>query len=365
MEVLKLTTTPRTTPADVIFTHNPCPRATAGPAGPTGPADPALRGACSVLARRLAPRRRAGVEIGMLGVLLRLLQDHLRLRVVASCGPLLGQQFRTRGDVSRRSSVVIATGRRHRVGRGEEEVDLAALVELGVQGLLIEQLRGLGLDEHLHLAVIDEGITGDRLGDERELEPLVAGRDAQPSALGGLGRQGAEVAGRDAQPSALGGLGRQGADDVLGVIGQGKHGCSCSVGGPPDPPPSDGPRTMSNRAARPSACRGRRTIATRATLPWASWMPSTERSTTPKNTSLTVSKPLPLNRSKDRTGAFARSQAPGGDNKSPRALVNAATELAHSVKRRSHLHAKRLGAPGMVRSGRDLRHPVSYTHLTL
>src|SRR5680860_753935 len=47
---------------------------------------------------------------------------------------------------------------RHRVGRGEEEVDLAALVELGVQGLLIEQLRGLGLDEHLHLAVIDEGI---------------------------------------------------------------------------------------------------------------------------------------------------------------------------------------------------------------
>src|SRR5450756_387924 len=43
------------------------------------------------------------------------------------------------------------------------------------------------------------------------------------------------------------------------------------------PPPSDGPRTMSNRAARPSACRGRRTIATRATLPWASWMPSTER----------------------------------------------------------------------------------------
>ena len=34
MEVLKLTTTPRTTPADVIFTHNPCLRATAGPAGP-------------------------------------------------------------------------------------------------------------------------------------------------------------------------------------------------------------------------------------------------------------------------------------------------------------------------------------------
>jgi hypothetical protein len=76
----------------------------------------------------------------------------------------------------------------------------------------------------------------------------------------------------------------------------------------------------------------------------------------PKNTSLTVSKPLPLNRSKDRTCAFVRAQAPGGDNKSRRALVNAATELAHSVKRRSHLHAKRLGAPGMVRSGRDLRH---------
>src|SRR5665647_342620 len=336
MEVLKLTTTPRTTPADVIFTHNPCPRATAGPAGPTGPADPALRGACSVLARRLAPRRRAGVEIGMLGVLLRLLQDHPRLRVVASCGPLLGQQFRTRGDVSRRSSVVIAIGRRHRVGRGEEEVDLAALVELGVQGLLIEQLRSLGLDEHLHTAVIDEGITGHRLGDERELEALVGWRDAQPGALGGLKRQG--------------------ADGVLGVIGQGKHGCSCSVGVPPDPPPSDGLRTMSNRAARPSACRGRRTIATRATLPWASWMPSPERSTTPKNTSLTVSKPLPLNRSKDRTCAFVRAQAPGGDNKSRRALVNAATELAHSVKRRSHLHAKRLGAPGMVRSGRDLRH---------
>src|SRR5665647_1759527 len=231
--------------------------------------------------------------------------------------------------------------RRHRhhgggIASGEVNFFLAALVELGVQGLLIEQLRGLGLDEHLHLAVIDEGITGDRLGDERELEPLVGWRDAQPGALGGLRRQG--------------------ADGVLGVIGQGKHGCSCSVGVPPDPPPSDGPRTMSNRAARPSACRGRRTIATRATLPWASWMPSTERSATPKNTSLTVSKPLPLNRSKDRTGAFARSQAPGGDNKSPRALVNAATELAHSVKRRSHLHAKRLGAPGMVRSGRDLRH---------
>ncbi|HZK58669.1 MAG TPA: hypothetical protein VFC59_02185, partial [Cryobacterium sp.] len=59
----------------------------------------------------------------MLGALLRLLQDHphLRLRVVASCGLLLGQQFRTRGDVSRRSSVVIATtveaSRRARRGR--------------------------------------------------------------------------------------------------------------------------------------------------------------------------------------------------------------------------------------------------------
>jgi hypothetical protein len=42
--------------------------------------------------------------------------------------------------------------------------------------------------------------------------------------------------------------------------------------------------------------------------------------------------PLPLNRSKDRVGAFVRAQAPGGDNKSLRGLVNAAIEFAHSVK---------------------------------
>lgn len=49
----------------------------------------------------------------MLGAFLRLLQYHLRLRlrVVAPYGPLLGQQFRTRGDVSRLSLVVMVIGR--------------------------------------------------------------------------------------------------------------------------------------------------------------------------------------------------------------------------------------------------------------
>src|SRR5665647_421170 len=80
------------------------------------------RVACSglgSLARRLAPLLRAGVGIGMLGALLGLLRDHLRLllRVVASCGPLLGQQFRTRGDVSRLSLVVMVIGRRRLVNR--------------------------------------------------------------------------------------------------------------------------------------------------------------------------------------------------------------------------------------------------------
>src|ERR1035437_8225123 len=63
------------------------------------------------------------------------------------------------------------------VGGGEEEVDLA-LLQLGVQGLLIEQLGSLGFDEDPHTAVIDEGVTGRRLGHERELEPLFAGGDA-------------------------------------------------------------------------------------------------------------------------------------------------------------------------------------------
>src|SRR5674476_244815 len=92
----------------------------------------------------------------------------------------------------------------HRVGRGQEKVDLAVL-KLGVQGLLIEQLRGLGLDEYPHTAVIDEGIACHRRGDELELEALVAWRDAQSGALGGLG------------------VLRQCANGALGVIGQGKQ----------------------------------------------------------------------------------------------------------------------------------------------
>ena len=92
----------------------------------------------------------------------------------------------------------------HRVGRGEKEVDLAVL-DLGVQGLLIEQLRDLGLDEHPRTAVVDEGITGHWLGYQHELEPLVSWRDTQPGALGGLG------------------ILRKGADDGQGVLGQGKQ----------------------------------------------------------------------------------------------------------------------------------------------
>lgn len=42
--------------------------------------------------------------------------------------------------------------------------------------------------------------------------------------------------------------------------------------------------------------------------------------------------PLPLNKSKERIGAFVRARSPGGENKSLRALVNSAIEFAHSVK---------------------------------
>ena len=105
------------------------------------------------------------------------LRDRLGLRVVASCGLLLGQRLRMRRIVSRLSLIVVAFGRRRRVGRGEEEVHLAVF-DLGVQGQLIEQLRSLGLDEHPRTPVVDEGITGYRLSDEHELEPLVAWRYA-------------------------------------------------------------------------------------------------------------------------------------------------------------------------------------------
>jgi hypothetical protein len=54
---------------------------------------------------------------------------------------------------------LLAIGQRRRIGRGDEEVHLA-VVELGVQGLLIEQLRGLGFDKDPRTAAIDEGITG-------------------------------------------------------------------------------------------------------------------------------------------------------------------------------------------------------------
>ena len=55
----------------------------------------------------------------MLDALLRLRQDRprLRLRVVASNGLLLGQQLRTRGDVSRLSLVVMTIGRMRSVDR--------------------------------------------------------------------------------------------------------------------------------------------------------------------------------------------------------------------------------------------------------
>jgi hypothetical protein len=80
-----------------------------------------------------------------------------------------------------RSTLSVVRSARHGaktfVGRGQEEVNLTVL-ELGIQGLLIKQLRGLGFDEDSHSAVIDEGIARRRLGHEHELEPLVAGGDA-------------------------------------------------------------------------------------------------------------------------------------------------------------------------------------------
>lgn len=56
--------------------------------------------------------------------------------------------------------------------------------------------------------------------------------------------------------------------------------------------------------------------------------------------------PLPLNRSKDRIGAFVRAQASGGDNKSLRALVNAAIEFAHSVKHSESPSRREAGIAG-------------------
>jgi hypothetical protein len=53
------------------------------------------------------PRLRTGIQIGMLGALFRLLQAHLRLRAVNSCGSLLGQRLRTGGVVSRLSFIAI------------------------------------------------------------------------------------------------------------------------------------------------------------------------------------------------------------------------------------------------------------------
>ncbi len=71
----------------------------------------------------------------MLRALLRLRQDRLRLRlrIVASCNLLLGQQFRTRGDVSRLSVIVIAIaiGRRSRVDRHVQSLRLDAGTVLG------------------------------------------------------------------------------------------------------------------------------------------------------------------------------------------------------------------------------------------
>jgi len=69
----------------------------------------------------------------MLRALLRLRQDRLRLRlrIVASCNLLLGQQFRTRGDVSRLSLIVIAIGRRSRVDRHVQSLRLDAGTVLG------------------------------------------------------------------------------------------------------------------------------------------------------------------------------------------------------------------------------------------
>ena len=66
-----------------------------------------------------ASRGRGGTWIWMLGALLRLLQDRLRLRlrIVASYGLLLGKQLRTRGDVSPLGLVVIVIGRERGVDR--------------------------------------------------------------------------------------------------------------------------------------------------------------------------------------------------------------------------------------------------------
>ena len=82
----------------------------------------------------LAARRRTGVDIGFLGAR-RPGRDHLRLRVIASCGPLLGQSFPAHSVMSRLGLHVL--GRSCRFRGGKEEVDLAVF-ERGVQGLLIE-----------------------------------------------------------------------------------------------------------------------------------------------------------------------------------------------------------------------------------
>src|ERR1035437_149659 len=146
----------------------------------------------------------------------------------ASCGsaeitfdcasPLRAARYRASG-----SARGVVSGLSRSVGGGEEEVDLA-LLQLGVQGLLIEQLGSLGVDEDPHTAVIDERVTGRRLGHERELEPLLARGDAQSGALG--------------------------------LVGQGKQGGSCLVRGPSEAFPS-----VPGRQPCQTAQHGRRRVA--------------------------------------------------------------------------------------------------------
>src|ERR1035437_6194894 len=160
----------------------------------------------------------------------------------ASCGsaeitfdcasPLRAARYRASG-----SARGVVSGLSRSVGGGEEEVYLA-LLQLGVQGLLIEQLGSLGFDEDPHTAVIDEGVTGRRLGHERELESLFARGDAQSGVLGGLG------------------ILDHGADGALGLVGQGKQGGSCLVRGP-----SEAFHSVPGRQPCQTAQHGRRRVA--------------------------------------------------------------------------------------------------------
>ena len=71
------------------------------------------------LGRRLGTRWQADIALRMLGSLLRLLQNglRLRLRVVASHSQFLGQQFRTPGHVSRLCVIVMVIGKWHLVSK--------------------------------------------------------------------------------------------------------------------------------------------------------------------------------------------------------------------------------------------------------